>query len=51
MKKIILLSAALFLTACGEPLTDKMVEAVGETCKQQNKSLFVNSSLNIVRCQ
>jgi hypothetical protein len=51
MKKVIILIFILFLTACGGPLTDEMVKSVGETCKQQNKTLFVNSSFNIAECE
>lgn len=51
MNKFIVLVVVCLLTACGEPLTDEMVKAVGESCKNQNKVLFINRTFNIAKCQ
>jgi hypothetical protein len=51
MKKIILLVATILLSACGEPLTDEMVKAVGETCKENNRTLYVSSPIGLAECR
>lgn len=49
--KLILTILSIMLVGCGEPITDGMVKAVGETCKEHGMVLYVNGDSNYVECR
>ena len=51
LNKIILLFLTILLVGCGEPLTDEMVNAVGESCKQHNMILKVDNFNKLAECE